>query len=232
MPGQNLDVINQTSVSKASEIVVASHNPELANYFYDLLEKEISINRSEDKYKEFLQKQQEFKQLVHDLNYGIDRHWKGHDILSDYQKLHENLAKRQADVVQAYMSANKQGALSMHFAFGDNAEFLRAYQIANQKADDKLNGAMDQMFTTWLSKNHWMNKGGFICEVDESSNSVKLDAANNPVKADINQVRAAFNDERTGFKKFIAEKNASFSDIKFYEQKIPNKSQATPASGV
>jgi hypothetical protein len=215
----NKNLIDPDAVSKASELIIASHNPELANYFFELLEKKISTYKLQENYKEFLEKQQEFKESVYDVNHGIDRHWQGQDVLSDYQKLQENLSRRQAEVIDAYLSANKQSSLAMHFAFGNNAEFLRAYQIANKNADDNLNNAMDQMVTSWLARNNWMNKDGYICEVNENTNAVKLDSSNNPVRADINKVRAAFNDELTGFKNYLAQKNRNFNEIQLYERK-------------
>lgn len=153
--------------------------------------------------------------------------WSGKEPLTMFQSFQANLAKSAAEVLS-------EKEVSFDYSLSDGADLLRAYSEDGELLNDDETAAMDKLFNSWLVTKGYLSKGGVIYQSDKNG-EVKEDSAGQPMRADTSTLKRQIEDDKTGFRAYVEERNESVQlSTRFHEAEKSEQARsegAAPSTG-
>lgn len=154
--------------------------------------------------------------------------WSGKPRAPDFAVLQSGLSSKAAAVITEMMGSRTTN-VTFDYAVGAAAQFLRGYSKDGLPLPDEVVAELDTLFSSWLSENNMISKGGVIYQADENG-QIKKDAKGNPAVVDVDKLRERISNNADGFERYV-EKNSKTIQLKAQEQAYPEaekKEEVTP----
>jgi hypothetical protein len=233
--GKKLDIIKQRgskgtllpNSDALTKLMELSTTPEAAIYLRDNYEK--VLNQAKVFANDAVQRVWSTVSAFADFVSGKsnDDPWSGKEPLTLFQSFQANLAKSAADVLS-------EKEVTFDYSLSDTADLLRAYSEGGELLNDDDIVAMDKLFNSWLVSKDYLSEGGVIYLSDKNG-EVKEDSAGQPIRADASILKRQIEDDKTGFRAYVQERNESVQlSTRFHEAEKSEQAtseQVAPSTG-
>lgn len=170
---------------------------------------------------------QKFSDAVEMQTLATELAWQGHEITVEpnYKILQTNLAAHAQQTIQSEIT----DPIKMDYGISDEAEMKRIYSVNGQPVSEQMQDNCDKLLNGWLASHDKITRNGIIYQANEKGEP-KMNQGQ-PVKANVDELRALFSDPNAGFVKSLAKNGMEFSIQEHpYPKSAPAAAAATSAA--